>query len=560
MPVCGAKLVPVLEAIGVPVKDISEYDMRGQLRATRGGVSVAKDASDGAAKDPAPAPPATDPRSTVLTMEALSRLPLPLIVELLMVSMKNLPPSLPAALLAPTGVNVGTDASGAGSGDKHAAPSADVGESDGSAAKRIKAEPGGDGAGVWVWVLMRVSRHIAAAVVSVCAPLRILVCVSVSACVHVRACVSVFMGVFVGVFVGVFGVFLAVCVYISLCVCVSVWVWVPVYISVCLRVGKRVLVLLHIPGVNTAWHRRCEHNRRCRCTACGATGVCLQSSDTGGRSAQKHGARWVVLLSFFGFLLSSCLLVAVWFGVWSICVVLVWVWVWVGGTPPWRLLSERTPSGFTLCQIPSVSTSRVHHLPTAVPTMYMRRCIRTHSSHVYARLYVCSHVYTDKRHNYARIHAHVHIPTPRTPTTTPTHTHARAGAFHRVLAQEGRMTEDGARRSRVLLVARMASVLHDAALDAALVRFVVASPKDRAELALVWLYHQYQQTRAGVGTAVGGSASTPTMHPGEAPASGDAAAAAMQDDAGKDVESGTDVEVEAVHAVPSAEAQAALDR
>eukprot|EP00041_Stephanoeca_diplocostata_P015144 m.287076 g.287076 ORF g.287076 m.287076 type:complete len:1034 (+) comp19944_c0_seq1:281-3382(+) len=295
------QLVPVLEAIGVPVKDISEHDMRGQLRATRGGVSATKDVpADGAPKDAGG--PAADPRVPALTMETLARLPLPMIVELLMVSMKNLPPTLPAALLAPSGA-------AAAAGDKHAMPTA--AEDDGRTAKRIKAEPSGDAGGA--------------------------------------------------------------------------------------------------------------------------------------------------------------------------------------------------------------SSAAVAVQPAAAPPVVRR-----------AYAFKAATMSEEQRKRMV------------------------LGAFERVLAQEGRVTEDGARRSRVLLVARMASVLHDTTLDGALVRFVVASPKERAELALVWLYHQYQQTLPS-GVAPSGSADASTANAVEEASGGTEEGSAQT----------TEIhQADARPAAPaqSAEAQAALDR
>ena len=55
------------------------------------------------------------------------------------------------------------------------------------------------------------------------------------------------------------------------------------------------------------------------------------------------------------------------------------------------------------------------------------------------------------------------------------------------------MTEGGAKRNRVLLIARLVSLLEEPKLADELITFVLKAPKDRKELALVWLYHQHQR-------------------------------------------------------------------
>jgi hypothetical protein len=55
------------------------------------------------------------------------------------------------------------------------------------------------------------------------------------------------------------------------------------------------------------------------------------------------------------------------------------------------------------------------------------------------------------------------------------------------------MTEGGAKRNRVLLIARLVSLLEEPKLADELINFVLKAPKDRKELALVWLYHQHQR-------------------------------------------------------------------
>eukprot|EP00035_Acanthoeca_spectabilis_P031294 m.13457 g.13457 ORF g.13457 m.13457 type:complete len:1013 (-) comp4664_c0_seq1:146-3184(-) len=71
------------------------------------------------------------------------------------------------------------------------------------------------------------------------------------------------------------------------------------------------------------------------------------------------------------------------------------------------------------------------------------------------------------------------------------------GAFKRLLGLEGKMTEEGARQSRELLIARMAAMISNSDVLDALVAYIMQAPKERANLALLWLYHQYRAVLMG---------------------------------------------------------------
>jgi hypothetical protein len=70
-------------------------------------------------------------------------------------------------------------------------------------------------------------------------------------------------------------------------------------------------------------------------------------------------------------------------------------------------------------------------------------------------------------------------------------------AFRRVLALEGKVTEEGSESARELLIARLAAMLASDAVIDEVVAHVIREPKDRTNLALLWLYHQYQPVIMG---------------------------------------------------------------
>jgi hypothetical protein len=96
------QLVPVLEELDVPYTTISQFDRRGQVAARGARVAepepMAVDASGGAAA-------AVDtPQSEFVNFPRLRQLPFPLVVELLMQCMKNLPNTCPTSAAAPATV------------------------------------------------------------------------------------------------------------------------------------------------------------------------------------------------------------------------------------------------------------------------------------------------------------------------------------------------------------------------------------------------------------------------------------------------------------------------